>query len=366
MFFQTLSGTSLVENCDSRLNPNVSSLPIRISIYFQCLFAILLALGRTSSREITLSNFLLQASSLSVMAAAFISSDISQAIIASHFSVMLSMCRNTPFDFGREFLQSRPGLKTVTRILLLDVVFRPISLCFNYRLWKRVRNLQMTGSSCESAVKWVFFGKRLEIDMSGTTVAFTLAIFDIGWELTRVVGEILRIWTLCENEEVTIARQIGFDSRMWWIKQVYIKARRVFTAEMEYDGWDWDFICRWTRRISQLQKSVICGYVIWTVETMVDINGPIVDEVRWTFWPLFAIGNMLGMFSMFAIRYLTFIPFRGIKPSSTVDVRNYSCYCSLRSLNLFCNLFYRLSHNYGHAPLLSWGIYQLETGSRTF
>jgi hypothetical protein len=363
MFHQTVNAASFAINCDPRPNPGVSSLTIRISFYLQCLFAIILALGQTSSRDIVLTNIMLQTSSLTAMAATYLNSDISHAIIASHFAIVMSMCRNTPLDFGREFLQSRTGLKTVTRIWLLDILFRPILLCFNYHLWSTVSEVQMKDTTCQSLGKWVLFGKSLEISMPGTSIPFTFVILDIGWEILRVVGEVLRFWRLRKIAKITIARQIGFDSRIWWVNQGYIKARRVFNKEMEVNGWDWGFICRGMTRISQLQKAVICGYVIWTTETMVALDGVAASEHDWASGQILAIANMLGMCSILAKRYLTFIPFRGMTLLRGANGRNIGFYCPFLSSYLFCRLFPRVSRIYWDTALLSDGVYQWKTGS---
>jgi hypothetical protein len=297
------------------------------------------------------------------MAATYLNSDLSHAIIASHFAIMMSMCRYTPLDFGREVLQSRTGLKTVTRIWLLDIIFRPILLCFNYRLWSTASKVQMTDASCQSLGKWVLFGKSLEISIPGTSVPFTFVILDIGWELLRVVGEVLRFWRLRKNEKVTIDRQIGFDSRIWWVNQGYIKARRISNKEMEINGWDWGFICQWMRRISQLQKAVICGYVTWTIEKMVAIDDIAASEHHWTFGQILAIANMMGMCTILAKRYLTFIPFRGMTLLGGANNRNFCVYCPLLSSCLFRRLFSYMSRIYRDTALLSDGIYQWKTGS---
>jgi hypothetical protein len=318
MFYQFVNSTDITVNCAAQGNPDVSGIVVRISVYLQSLFSILLGFRENSSREVILANIALQGSSLSMIAATYFDSeiDVAHSIIASHVAVMMSICRSTALDFGRDSLQSRAGLKTVTRIWLLDIIFRSILLCFNYCLWEMVGKIQMEDSLCQDMGKWVFLGKTLEVSTRGTNnVPGTLALLDIAWESLRVVGELMRLWALRKEEKVTIARQIGFDSRIWWVNQAYTKARHVFNGDIDYKGWDWELVCRWVRRASQLQKVIFYAYVIWTVEKTVAVNGLAADEVYWTLGHIFAVANMLVMFSVLATRYLSFISFQGIQLS---------------------------------------------------
>jgi hypothetical protein len=305
-------------NCGPRGNPDVAGLVVRISLYLQGLFSIILGFRENSSREVLFASISLQAASLRMIVATYFDStiDVPHSIIAGHFAVMMSICRSTPIDFGRDFLQSKAGLKTVTRIWLLDIVFRSILLCFDYRLWEMVGKIKMENSSCQSMGKWVFLGKTLEVGTRGmSSIPLAFAVLDIVWALLRVVGELMRLWTLRQEKYVTISRQIAFDSRIWWVNQAYIKARHVFNGNIDYKGWDWRLVCRWMRRISQLQRVIFCAYVAWTVEKMVVMNGLASEGAPWTFGQIFAIANVVVMFSVLTLRYRSFISFKGIQLS---------------------------------------------------
>ena len=298
----------------------------RINDEVQGLFSILLGFRENSSREVIFANIALQAASLSMIVATYFDStiDVPHSIIAGHFAIMMSICRSTPMDFGRDFLQSKAGLKMVTRIWLLDIIFRSIVLCFDYRLWEMVRKIQLEKSPCQDMGKRLFLGKTLEVGSTRgkTGIPLALPVLDIVWALLRVVGELMRLWTLRKEKYVTISRQIGFDSRIWWVNKAYIKARHVLNGNIEYNGWDWELVCRWMRRISQLQRVIFCAYVVCTVEEMVVVNGLAADGARWTFGQIFAIANMVVMFSVLTLRYLSFISFKGIQFSTWVNFRN--------------------------------------------
>jgi hypothetical protein len=316
MFYQYVNSTDITVNCGPRANPDIAGIVIRISLYLQGLFSILLGFRENSSREVIFANIALQAALLRMIVATYFDStiDVPHSIIAGHFAVMMSICRSTPIDLGRYFLQSKAGLKTVTRIWLLDIVIRSILLCFDYRLWEMIGKVTMENSSCQGMGKWVFLGKTLEVGTRGmSSIPLALAVLDIVLALLRVVGELMRLWTLRKEEYVTISRQIGFDSRLWWVNQAYIKARNVFNGNIDYKGWDWELVCRWMRRIAQLQRVIVCTYVVWTVEKMVVVNGIAADRAPGTFGQIFAIANVVVMFSVLTLRYRSFISFKGIQ-----------------------------------------------------
>jgi|SRR5277367_378166 len=144
MFYNFANGVLVNVNCDPQPNPDVSGIGIRIALYLQAVFSILTGFGECSAADAILTNISLEVAALSLIQAAYFDSsiDIPHTIIVSHLAIMMSACRSTSNALSRQFLQSREGIKTVSVVSVLDLIFRPFLLAFNLVLWSTIRELQ--------------------------------------------------------------------------------------------------------------------------------------------------------------------------------------------------------------------------------
>src|SRR5271163_2445919 len=97
MFYNFDNGALVSVNCETQPNPDISGIGVRIALYLQALFSILLGFRQTSATDVILTNFSLQVAGLSLIQAAYFDSsiDVPHTIIVSHFAVMMSACRCT-------------------------------------------------------------------------------------------------------------------------------------------------------------------------------------------------------------------------------------------------------------------------------
>jgi len=125
--------------------------------------------------------------------------------------------------------------------------------------------------------------------------ALALAIFDTIWEVTRFIAEITRVWLwLRRNEDRSeMARQIGFDPRIWWmwLGQSALQKRRA--------KWNWT----WIPRLALCHKILTTLYVVWTTESTIFVNGLSSVEAEWSFGQKFAIVNTLALFAVVCFHY---------------------------------------------------------------
>jgi hypothetical protein len=248
--------------------------------------------------------FVVQVAALSLIQAAYFdpSIDIPHTIIVSHFAVMMSACRSTSNSFSIRFLRSRKGIKTVSTVWILDLVFRPILLAFNLVIWSQIRRLQRQDVFCsQGSGQWVFFVTVPEIAVPSATsrAALAFVLLDTIWEALRFIAEIARlgIWFWQKESRLKMARQIGFDPRIWWVKSgLSILLKRNL-------DWDWEVVFVWVPRFTWCYKILTCFYVVWSVERMIWVNGLSGVEAGWTFGQKFALVNMLALSAVVCNHY---------------------------------------------------------------
>jgi hypothetical protein len=304
MFYNFDNGALVSVNCDPQPNPDVSGIGVRIALYLQALFSILLGFGEKSATDVILTNISLQVAGLSLIQAAYFdpSIDIPHTIIVSHFAVMMSACRSTSNAFSIRFLRSREGIKTVSLVWILDLVFRPFLLAFNLVLWNQILELQRQDVFCsQGSGQWVFFITVSEIAVPSATsrAALAFVLLDTVWEALRFIAEIARvgIWFWQKESRLKMARQIGFDPRIWWVKSgLSILRKRNL-------GWDWEVVFVWVPRFTWCYKILTCFYVVWSVERMIWVNGLSGAEAGWSFGQKFALVNMLALSAVVCNHY---------------------------------------------------------------
>ena len=234
--------------------------------------------------------------------------------MVTHYVMMASISRMTASDLAFRYLRTKDGLRAVTVIWLMDLVFRPILLIFNLVVWVRIRELQRQPSLCENGSgRWVLFGqvKEISIPNSATEFAFSCAILDVIWEGSRIIAGIARRWVLLKTSRLQIAKESGFDARIWWLRKAGKKL--LFLAKMSLGPFrDWDTSCSALSKLLLLFKIFICAYTIWTVESMVRVNDIVTGEGKWSFGQIVATASMLGSACIFLLRCLKFIQKRCI------------------------------------------------------
>jgi len=194
MFYSTDNGALSHVNCDPQANTDVSGIGVRTSLYLQALLSILLSLGETTSSSIIGTNVALQVTTLSQRTSPDV--DVPHTIMVTHYVMMMSMSRVTASDLAFRYLRTKDGLRGVTVLWLMDLVFRPILLVFNLAVWVRIRELQRQGALCQNGSgKWIFFGKVKEISIadSASDFAFACVILDVIWEVAMVIAGIARL-----------------------------------------------------------------------------------------------------------------------------------------------------------------------------
>ena len=194
MFYSTDNGALSHVNCDPQANTDVSGIGVRTSLYLQALLSILLSLGETTSSSIIGTNVALQVTTLSQRTSPDV--DVPHTIMVTHYVMMTSMSRITASDLAFRYLRTKDGLRGVTVLWLMDLVFRPILLVFNLAVWVRIRELQRQGALCQNGSgKWIFFGKVKEISIadSASDFAFACVILDVIWEVAMVIAGIARL-----------------------------------------------------------------------------------------------------------------------------------------------------------------------------
>ena len=133
MFYTIDNGVLTRVNCEPQANPDVSGVGVRTSLYLQALLSILLSLGETSSKTIIATNIAVQVTTLSLIMAACFDPEIDapHTIMVTHYVTMASMIRITSNDFALRYLRTKDGLRAVTVIWLMDMVF--LMKCLNAR-----------------------------------------------------------------------------------------------------------------------------------------------------------------------------------------------------------------------------------------
>jgi hypothetical protein len=71
MFYTFDNGALVSVNCDPQPNQDVSGIGVRIALYLQALFSILLGFGEKSATDVILTNISLQVAGLSLIQAAY-------------------------------------------------------------------------------------------------------------------------------------------------------------------------------------------------------------------------------------------------------------------------------------------------------
>jgi len=311
MFYSTDNGALSHVNCDPQANTDVSGIGVRTSLYLQALLSILLSLGETTSSSIIGTNVALQVTTLSLILAAYFDPDVDvpHTIMVTHYVMMMSMSRVTASDLAFHYLRTKDGLHGVTVLWLMDLVFRPMLLVFNLAVWVRIRELQRQAALCDNGSgKWIFFGhvKEISIADSASQFAFASVILDVIWEVVMVIAGITRRWVLMKSSRLAMAKQSGFDPRIWWLRKACKKL--LYLANFSLGPFrDWDLFCSVLSKLSLVFKAFIYAYTVWTVESMVKVNDLVTDEGRWSFGQIFATASMLGSAFLFLLRCAKFI-----------------------------------------------------------
>src|SRR5579862_2685841 len=196
--FYTGSGDSFHANCAISPNADVSGIGVRISFYLQATILSLLSLFPTKPHELLLSNLSIQIPTLALISSAYFDTaiDVPHTLIASQLAVLFSVCRMNIFQLKPEELRMRRNGKVLSRIVLLDVLFRWILVVFNFGVWGVVVRLQGNPEICpEGFGLWSFFGSvDLRNSSSAVNFAYVYTILDIVWEASRLVIGFLRGW----------------------------------------------------------------------------------------------------------------------------------------------------------------------------
>jgi len=175
-------------------------------------------------------------------------------------------------------------------------------LAFNLVLWNQILELQQQDVFCsQGSGQWVFFITVSEIAVPSATsrAALAFVLLDTVWEALRFIAEIARvgIWFWQKKSRLEMARQIGFDPRIWWVKSgLSILRKRNL-------GWDWEVVFVWVPRFTWCYKILTCFYVVWSVERMIWVNGLSGAEAGWSFGQKFALVNMLALSAVVCNHY---------------------------------------------------------------
>jgi hypothetical protein len=246
------------------------------------------------------SNISLELTAIALIIAYFVSTiDVPNTLMVSHFVIMLSACR-APVDVYLVNERERP--KAIHKILLLDVIFRPIVLGFNCSVWIVIRQLQRQSNLCAGgAGNWVFFGKVSGITeaIAQSNAAFGFVIMDMVFELLRFAAEGARwvVWKRKGQDTKLFSDAYKCDARSWWVVWICGKlfgrtpssVKVVLGVFILCDGLVYRI---WTY-----------VYVISTVERMIAVNNFAPQDTAWTFGQVFAMANSFIMFLMFCYEY---------------------------------------------------------------
>jgi hypothetical protein len=218
--FYTGSGDSFHANCAIVPNADVSGIGVRTSFYLQATTLILLSLLPTNPHELLLSNLSIQIPTLALISSAYFDTaiDVPHTLIASHFAVLFSVSRMNIFQLKTEEMRVRRNARVLSRIVLLDVLFRWILVVFNFGVWGTILRLQENPEICpEGFGLWSFFGSvELRNQSSAVTFAYVYAILDIAWESLRLVIGFLRGW-MTDPTIVDDGILLRIDPRAWFI-----------------------------------------------------------------------------------------------------------------------------------------------------
>jgi hypothetical protein len=312
MFYTTEHGVLTSLNCDIQPNTDVSGIGIRCALYIQAIFSLLLVFKIRTSTEIVFNNVSLQVAAIGLIAAAYFDEtiDVPHTIMVSHLSVMMSSCRATVSSCSLGALRSSGKLsQAIFTIYLLDIIFCPIIMVFNYVVWNVIRRAQTQNDLCPSGLgQLVFFGTESEIGVSSfaSKAAFAFVIVNITLEGSRYVAECGRIWQWSRHNTDTVTRPIGFDPRLWWLWTL---------LSSRFEGWDWKERCRQVAILSLCHKLCIWIYTLWTIEKMVEVNNINSEDLQWSFGQIFALTNMLALLVFLCSRYWKFIRLISTFPS---------------------------------------------------
>jgi len=196
----------------------------------------------------------------------------------------------------------------------MDLVFRPILLLFNLAVWVHIRELQRQAALYENGSgKWIFFGhvKEISIADSASQFAFACVLLDVIWEVAMVIAGIARRSVLMKSNRLVVAKQSGFDPRIWWLRKA---CKNLFSRAGFSLGpfRDWELSCSVLSKLLLVFKGFIYAYTVWTVESMVKVNDLVVEEGKWSFGQIFAMASMLGTAFLFLLRCAKFIQKRCI------------------------------------------------------
>jgi len=296
--FYTGSGDSFHANCAISPNADVSGIGVRISFYLQATILSLLSLFPTKPHELLLSNLSIQIPTLALISSAYFDTaiDVPHTLIASQLAVLFSVCRMNIFQLKPEELRMRRNGKVLSRIVLLDVLFRWILVVFNFGVWGVVVRLQGNPEICpEGFGLWSFFGSvDLRNSSSAVNFAYVYTILDIVWEASRLVIGFLRGWMVDPTilEDRTHA-QLSIDSRAWFIFNLLYSL--LFRCKVISTGKD-RFIrrmCEYARYLSFLRQISFLIFFIISIEKTIQLNNLTPSENIWAFGQIFQIINTL-------------------------------------------------------------------------
>jgi hypothetical protein len=294
MFYAIVNGEIQNVNCNLNPNPDISGIGVRTAFYLQAILTFALNTDNSSSKpiDILITNLTLQVAGIALIISAYADStiDIPHSVIVNYFVVMLSACRNTSFNFSAAFLGDRRGEKTVLLMWIVDLVFRPLMLVYNFSVWNAMRRVQVDGLCSGGDERILFFGDfNASVASMACEVGWTFCLLDIVWEILRYVGEITR---MVVRKRLALTGQAVYDSRIWWALYLVTLGRTPA----------WDQTCQWTSVISRVHSVVTWVFVCISVECMVLLNGYGRAENAWGFGQTFAMADTLVLVILICLR----------------------------------------------------------------
>jgi hypothetical protein len=180
----------------------------------------------------------------------------------------------------------------------VDIVLRPLLVCFSTFLWSELRAIQTQDACPNGARNWVFFGVINSVASSTTAsmVAFTLVIVMGSFQLISVVAAAGRLWTWNNQKALPqdIARGCQLPAVIWWVAKLQGRDRIVLPQRVRWIAF----------LVARLFQLAIVAYVISTIERTVAVNGIQKSDNQWGFGQITLMVNLLAMAILVSYRLI--------------------------------------------------------------